>query len=45
MKDYGSCDDEGEEEVEGKESGECGVVNREAASDSLNEGVTYVRDG
>lgn len=45
MKNYGSCDDEGEEEVEGKESGECGVVNGEAPSDSLNEGVTYVRDG
>ena len=45
MKYYSGCDDKGEKEVEGKEPGECGVVNGEASPNSLNKGIAYVRDG
>lgn len=45
MKECGSNDDEGKKEVECEKSGQGGIVHREAASDSLNQGFSNVRDG
>lgn len=45
MKDCGADNDEGEQEVEGKEPGEGGIVHGEATSDPLNEGFAHVGDG
>ena len=39
------CDEEGEKEVEGKESGEGCIVYRKASSNSLDEGVADIGDG
>lgn len=41
----GGCDDEWEEEMEGKESGESCVVYGEPTSDPLYEGVTNIGKG
>lgn len=45
VEDKNSSDDEGEEEVKCEEPGKGSIVYGETSSDSLNEGVSYIRYG
>lgn len=45
MNNSKGCNDKGEQEMEGKEPSEGGVVDRESPSDSLDEGASYIRHG
>ena len=45
MENEHGCDDKWKEEVECKEPGECGIINGEAPSNPLYQGITHIWNG